>query len=188
LGDLYSQTLDYFNEKNKGDSTYKALVNGISSDTDIITYFEDNKLEKLVEKGKKTKEYYTKLLTWYPDFDKDLSSTDQKMLSSYIDYFTDDLTIDKDKTKDLSAAEQKNLKNIEKEIKAATGLGEDELIKKTNAVVQTTAIENCVSMLQEYMDIDISKEENIKEQFVLANENTDMVSNDKKKNPVVTIQ
>jgi hypothetical protein len=163
------------------------LVASASSNETVVDYFQNNKLDKLVKKDTKDTAYYKKLLLWHPEFDKDLSSSEQKTLSSSIVYFTDDLKIDKEKIKNLSSAEQENLKKIEKKMQAATDLSEESLTNRTNTIVQDTAIENCIAMLQTYMDVDITEKENIKNQLVLEGEKKDMMGKDTKKNPIVKI-
>lgn len=76
---------------------------------------------------------------------------------------------------DISAKEKKYAESMLKRLPTYAKPYEERLVKKTNGVVQEFAVSKCIESLQNYMDIDISEEENLMEQLQILSD-TDAVS------------
>ncbi|MFA7298806.1 MAG: hypothetical protein WC010_04140 [Candidatus Absconditabacterales bacterium] len=154
---------------NKNDP-YQKLMEKINTDSDINTFFDkdENKTSELVPEKDKNKTYYKKLLQFYPESD---IVVDNKKLSEYLQYFDDDMNVKNDVPSDKKNILSSVMQNFKQQQKPY----EDKLLHLTNAQTQSTAVEQCVSTLQMYMDVDINEKENITKQLSLADK-SDIVS------------
>ncbi|MEI8009479.1 MAG: hypothetical protein WCI00_09330 [bacterium] len=118
----------------------------------------------------KDKSYYTKLLLWYPTLD---SQENGKKLSEYLSSLNNDMTI----KENTSNEEKKFITTLLPKLKQQGKPYEEKLLNKTNALMQNTAIEQCILTLQKYMDVNISEKENAIKQMKVT-ENADAVSSD----------
>lgn len=118
----------------------------------------------------KDKDYYTKLLLWYPSLD---TQQDAKKISEYLQYLNDDMTIKNDTPDEQKKIITSLLPNLKEQGKPY----EEKLVNKTNALIQDTAISQCITTLQKYMDVNISEKDNVIEQLKIDS-SLDAVSSD----------
>lgn len=168
---IYEDAKQYVVEEYTKNDAYSTLLKNINSAQVITTYFDDHKkTTELVSEWMKDKSYYTKLLLWYPAFD---TQTNDKKISDYIQYLDDDMKI-KENTPDK---EKEIITEFLPKIKQQGKIYEDKLLNKTNALMQNTAIDQCIVTLQKYMDVNISEKDNAIKQMQMT-ENSDAVSSD----------
>ena len=132
---------------------------------------EENKITTLTpEKDKqgtlKNKTYYKKLFLLYPSFNAVKSP-----MNDSLEYFNDDMSV---KTT-LSQEEKKEAETALKNVQETAKPYEERLLKKTNSLVQEHAISQCIETLQSYMDIDVSQQKNLIENFKALTD-TDAIS------------
>jgi hypothetical protein len=118
----------------------------------------------------KDKAYYTKLLLWYPALDVE---KDAKKLSAYLQYLNDDMTI----KNDTPDEQKKIITALLPDLKQQGKPYEEKLVNKTNALIQDTAISQCITTLQKYMDVNISEKDNVLQQLKIES-SLDTVSPD----------
>ena len=167
---IYESAKQCATERYTQNDAYTMLINNVNSDPNVTSYFENHKTTELVSESMKDKSYYTKLLLWYPTLD---SQEQGKKISEYLPYLNDDMTI-------KASAPEEQKKTIITMIPKLREQGkpyEERLLNKTNALTQNTAIEECITTLQKYMDVDISEKDNVIQQLKIA-ENSDAVSSD----------
>lgn len=168
---LYSNASQSMIDTYSKNGSYQTLLRNINGDNDINEFFKDtkNRVSELVPEQGKDKVYYKKLLTRYPWAD---TLVEGKKISEYLDSFDDTMKIKSDAT-----ANKKILDTVMKTLKDNGKQYEDKLLDTTNALTQDVAINQCVSTLQRYMDIDINTQDNIAKQLTIADEK-DAVSPD----------
>lgn len=173
LKQVYEDAKQYFVERYTKNDVYTKLLNNINSDPEVTTYFTAHKkTTELVSEPMKDKSYYTKLLTWYPDLD---TQENNKKISEYLSYLNDDMTIKTDTPDD----QKKIITWLLPRLKEQGKTYEEKLLKRTNASTQNVAIQQCITTLQKYMDVNISEKDNIVQQLkVSENKNGDAVSSD----------
>lgn len=176
LENIYIKAREYLAQK-FGDQEKEpchTLINNINADPDMTAFFkqEENTITNLspIEKAQnnpKDKAYYKKLFLLYP------ASKVEKSVNKYLEYFNDDMSI----KNTLSQDEKKEAESMTKKIQESVQPYEEKLLKKTNSAVQEYAISQCIESLQSYMDIDISEQENLVENFKALTD-TDAISHE----------
>lgn len=165
---IYQKAKAYLIQKYTTTPVYQTLISNIQSNTNVSKYFTDNKIQKLAPENSKDKSYYTKLLTWYPAMDGKYAG---KKISEYFSYLNDDMTIKKETPDD----QKKLIASLLPQLKIQGKPYEDKLLSTTNVLIQEVAIQQCITTLQSYMDVNISQKENMLEQLKIV-QNRDAVS------------
>lgn len=168
LQTLYEKAKAYLIEKYTTSDTYQKLSYNINSAPAVSTYFAENAPAELVPEAGKDKAYYTKVVRWYPALD---TSYEGKKLSEYLPYFNDDMTI----KSEVPDQQKKLMLSLLPQLKEKSKPYEKKLLGMTNSLTQTVAVEQCITTLQSYMDVNISEQENVMQQLNIA-ENRDAVS------------
>ena len=175
LESIYLKAREYLAQRfgNQEKEPCHTLINNINIDPDMTNFFqqEENKIVNLTpEKDKqgtlKDKIYYKKLFILYP-----ASNAVKNPMNDALEYFNDDMSV----KSTLSQEEKKEAETALKNIQETAKPYEEKLLKKTNSLVQEHAISQCIETLQSYMDIDISEQENLIENFKALTD-TDAIS------------
>lgn len=140
---------------------FSVLANKASIDDDVRDFFAENKITELVKEEGKNKEYYKNLLLLYPKLNTEIGG---KNISEYLEYFDDDMTIKKPA---LDGQEEK-LTLIMAGLREQAKEYENRLLDKTNVLTKDVAINQCISVLGRFMDVDVDAKENIVKQFKLS--------------------
>ena len=167
---IYENAKQYIGTEYTKNDAYAVLLHNVNTDPDITTYFDNHKAKELVPEWMKDKSYYTKLLLWYPTLD---SQENGKKISEYLSFLNNDMTIKENTPNE----EQKIIATLLPKLKQQGKSYEEKLLNKTNALMQNTAIEQCILTLQKYMDVNISEKDNAIKQMKVT-ENADAVSSD----------
>ncbi len=168
LQTMYQEAKAYLIQKYTTTPVYQTLISNIQSNTNVSKYFTDNKIQELVPENIKDKSYYTKLLTWYPAMDGKYAG---KKISEYFSYLNENMTIKKETPDD----QKKLITSLLPQLKNQGKPYEDKLLSTTNVLTQEVAIQQCITTLQSYMDVNISQKENMLEQLKIV-QNRDAVS------------
>jgi len=168
LQDIYQKAKAYLVERYITTDPYQKLSYNINSAPAVNTYFSNNTTTELVPENRKDKTYYTQLLRWYPALD---TVHEGKKLSEYLPYFNEDMTI----KSEVPEQQKKIMIALLPQLKAQGKPYEKKLLGMTNSLTQTVAVEQCITTLQSYMDVNISEKENVMQQLTIA-ENRDAVS------------
>ena len=106
----------------------------------------------LVTEKNKDDTYYSSLRKLYPEVDRliDKDSEIQKLMK-------------------INNPTEEDKKNLRQKIQEKAKVAEESLHTDTNRVIQEQAITTCLDTLKAYMDIDLSEQENVLEQFTLKN-------------------
>lgn len=165
---MYQEAKAYLIQKYTTTPVYQTLISNIQSNTNVSKYFTDNKIQELVPENIKDKAYYTKLLSWYPVMDGEYAG---KKISEYFSYLNENMTIKKETPDD----QKKLIVSLLPQLRNQGKPYEDKLLSTTNILTQEVAIQQCITTLQSYMDVNISQKENMLEQLKIV-QNRDAVS------------
>lgn len=167
---VYENAKQSMTERYEKNDAYSKMIENINMDSDIASYFEKNKNTEWIPQWMKDKAYYKKLLVRYPSLDtKEMG----KKISEYMEYLNDDMTI----KNDTPDEQKKTITSLLPKLKEQGKPYEEKLVNKTNALIQDTAISQCITTLQKYMDVNISEKDNVIQQLKI-DENRDAVSPD----------
>jgi len=135
------------------DTPIDAMKSTVMEDDNVKTYFKENgiKESEIMSPNNKNFEYYKNLGKLYPEFDV-LVKKDPEMKKLMND--------DTEEGKKLLVEKLRNNSKVSKT--------EEMLMEDTNNEIQRQAITGCLDMLQMYMDIDLTEQENVLDQFTLA--------------------
>lgn len=131
-------------------SSIDKIKNEIVSDKNITEYFKKNQIEDLVDEKDKDAVYYKNLQKLYPEVNALIERDTEIQWLIKKEYKTDD---------------EKNI--LEKKIQEKTKPSEGILRSETNEVIQKQAVISCLDMLKMYMDIDLTQQENVLDQFTM---------------------
>lgn len=168
--DMYDQAIVYLQNLYQSTDAYEQLSQKILSDKDINTHFDKqgNKVEKLVADENKSVEYYKNLIKLYPDIDT----------TNISQSFTEEYFI-LDPTMQIKDSAPEEVKNAWKSFLERAATKETKMLNRTNATIQRVAIQQCLTSLQEAMDIDIDNQQSLLDKFELEKDpNFDAVSPD----------
>lgn len=128
--------------------TIDGIRDNIFRNQDIIQYFTTNGIQSLVKtETDKDYQYYADLMKLNPEYKK---------------------LIDADN--DIKKTEKQN-DQIEKiKLHAATGTAEKMLLEDTNTVIKQQAVTTCLNTLKMYMDVDLTEQENVLNQFAMVDQ------------------
>jgi len=163
---IYNKVIEMY----RSPKMYVQLSQRVMADEDFNAHFDkpENKVEQLVPDNKKDLAYYKNLIKLYPETDIDIG--DGTKLSDNLQYLNEDMSVVDSAPNNFknSFSQNKNLllDNAEKY--------EKKLLDRTNAIIQQSAIEQCLLALQKTMNIEIDQGENLLEQIKL-DENLDAV-------------
>lgn len=135
------------------DTPIDAMKSTVMEDDNVKTYFKENgiKESEIMSPNNKNFEYYKNLGKLYPEFDV-LVKKDPEMKKLMND--------DTEEGKKLLVEKLRNNSKVSKT--------EEMLMEDTNNEIQRQTITGCLDMLQMYMDIDLTEQENVLDQFTLA--------------------
>ncbi|MEI6773774.1 MAG: hypothetical protein WCL18_02950 [bacterium] len=123
-------------------------------------YFKENQIKDIVHEENKDALYYVNLRKLYPEVDK-LIDKDQEI----------------QKLMKIKKPTEKEKEALEKKIQEKTRSSEESLHSDTNAVIQKQAVTGCLDVLQSYMDINLTQQENVLEQFARV-DNKELIGRD----------
>jgi hypothetical protein len=128
--------------------TIDGIRDNIFRNQDIIQYFTTNGIQSLVKtETDKDYQYYADLMKLNPEYKK---------------------LIDADN--DIKKPEKQN-DQIEKiKSHAATETAEKMLLEDTNTVIKQQAVTTCLNTLKMYMDVDLTEQENVLNQFAMVDQ------------------
>lgn len=167
---IYDNALNYINTLYQSTDMYTQLSSKVMSDPEFNMHFDkqENKVEKLVADENKSGEYYKNLIKLYPDIDT----------TNISQSFTEEYFI-LDPTMQIKDSAPEEVKNAWKSFLERAATKETKMLNRTNATIQRVAIQQCLTSLQEAMDIDIDNQQSLLDKFELEKDpNFDAVSPD----------
>ena len=134
--------------KESGKLAIDGIKENIFRNQDIIQYFTTNGLQSLVRsETDKDYQYYADLMKLNPEYKKFI-----------------------DADNDIKKTEKQNDQLEKIKSHAATGTAEKLLVEDTNTVIKQQAVTTCLNTLKMYMDINLTEQENVLNQFAMVDQ------------------